>query len=112
MEKIKTMTRAFPKVLGIEYVEKITTILTNPSFFYKFQCGLCNESHYGESIRHLDIRSGEHIGASPLTGKKVKPSSNSAICDHLLHCNFLPSFDNFWQLKCFSSWKQKVFIRN
>ena len=22
------------------------------------QCGLCNESYYGESIRHLDIRSG------------------------------------------------------
>ena len=62
---------------------------------YKFQCGLCNESYYGESIRHLDIRSGEHIGVSPLTGKKVKPSNNSAICDHLLHCNFLPSFDNF-----------------
>ena len=32
---------------------------------------------------------------SPLTGKKVKPSNKSAICDHLLHCNFLPSFDNF-----------------
>ena len=62
---------------------------------YKFQCGLCNESYYCESIRHLDIRSGEHIAVSPLTGKKVKPSNNSVICDHLLHCNFLPSFDNF-----------------
>ena len=29
---------------------------------YKFQCGLCNESYSGERIRHLDIRSGEHIG--------------------------------------------------
>ena len=54
-----------------------------------------NESYYGESIRHLDIRSGKHIGVSPFTGKKVKPSNNSAICDHLLNCNFLPSFDNF-----------------
>ena len=62
---------------------------------YKFQCGLCNESYYGESIRHLDIRSGKHIGVSPLTGKKVKPSSNSATCDPLHHYNFLPSFDNF-----------------
>ena len=62
---------------------------------YKFQCGLCNEFYYGESIRHLDIRSGEYIGVSPLTGKKFKPSNSSAICDHLLHCNFLPSFDNF-----------------
>ena len=51
--------------------------------------------NYGESIKHLDIRSGEHIGVSPLTGKKVKPSKNSAICDHLLRCNFLPFFDNF-----------------
>ena len=48
-----------------------------------------------KSIRHLDIRSGEHIGVSPLTEKKVKESNNSAICDHLLRCNFLPSFDNF-----------------
>ena len=55
---------------------------------YKFQCGLCNEFYYGESIRHLDIRSGGHIGVSLLTGEKVKPSNNSAICDHLLHCNF------------------------
>ena len=37
---------------------------------YKFQCGLCNESYNGESIRDLDIRSGEHIGVSPLTGKE------------------------------------------
>ena len=55
---------------------------------YKFQCGLCNESYDGESIRHLDIRSREHIRLSPVTGKKVKPSNNSAICDHLLHCIF------------------------
>ena len=62
---------------------------------YKFQCVLCNESYCGESIRHLDIKSDEHICVSPLTGKKVEPSYNSAICDHLFHCNLLPSFDNF-----------------
>ena len=62
---------------------------------YEFQCGLCNESYYVGIIRHLDIRSGKHIGVSLLTRKKVKPSSSSAICDHLLHRNFLASFDNF-----------------
>ena len=50
---------------------------------FKFQCSLCNESYYGESIIYLDIRSGEQIGLSP------------AVCDHLLHYNFLLSFDNF-----------------
>ena len=58
---------------------------------YKFQC----ESYYGESIRQLEIRSGEPLDVSPLAAKKVKPSNNSAICDQLIHCNFLPSFDNF-----------------
>ena len=37
---------------------------------YTFQCGLCNESYYGETIRHLDIRSAEPIAVSLLTGKR------------------------------------------
>ena len=40
---------------------------------FKFQCGLCNESYYGECVRHLNVRIGEHIWISPLTSKKVKP---------------------------------------
>ena len=62
---------------------------------YKFLSGLCIGSYQDESIRRLNIRYGEHISVLLLTGKKVKPSNNSAICDHLLHCKFLPSFDNF-----------------
>ena len=61
---------------------------------YKFQCGLCNESYYGECVRHLNVRIGEHIGISPLTKKKVKPKG-SAVSDHLLLCNHSPSFENF-----------------
>ena len=53
---------------------------------YKFQCGLCNESYYGECVRHLNVRIGEHIGISPLTRKNVKPKG-SAVSDHLLLCN-------------------------
>ena len=45
------------------------------------------------SIRHLDIGSGEQIGVSPLTGKKVKPINNSVVLDHLLYCNYFLSFD-------------------
>ena len=88
--------------LGIDL--KCQTRLSN-SFRYKdpihkdlisvSEYGLCNESFYGETIRLLDIRSGERIGVSPLTGKKIKPANNSPICTHLLHCHFLPSFDNF-----------------
>ena len=48
---------------------------------YKFQCGICRESYYSESILHLDIRSGEHMGVSPLPGKKIKSSNNSDVCE-------------------------------
>ena len=41
---------------------------------YKYTCGRCNSSYYGETDRHLKVRSGEHIGISPLTFRKVKPS--------------------------------------
>ena len=44
---------------------------------------------------HLKVLSGEHIGMSPLIFRKVKPSKESAIRDHLLNCNNIPSFDEF-----------------
>ena len=55
---------------------------------YKFQCGLCNEIYYCcETVRHLIVRSGKHIGLSPLINKKGK--------DELLLCNRTRSFDEF-----------------
>ena len=57
--------------------------------------GRCNSPYYGETERHLKVRSGEHIGISPLTFKKTKPSEDSSIPDHLLECNHNPSFDEF-----------------
>ena len=41
---------------------------------YKYTCGRCNSNYYGEMDRHLKVRSGEHIGISPLKFKKTKPS--------------------------------------
>ena len=55
---------------------------------YKFQCGLGNESYYGECVRHLNVRIGEHIGISPLTKKKVKPKG-SAVSDHMYFVTIL-----------------------
>ena len=61
----------------------------------KYMCGRCNSTNYGEPDRHLKVRSGEHIGISPLTFKKTKPSKESTICDHLLNCNNILSFEEF-----------------
>ena len=62
---------------------------------YKYTCARCNSSYYGKTDRQMKVRSGEHIGISPLTFRKVKPSKESAIRDHLLNSNNIPSFDEF-----------------
>ena len=62
---------------------------------YKFQRGLCNESYYGECVRHLAIGSGEHIGISPLTNKRAQSRNNSAVYHDLLNCNYSPTFEDF-----------------
>ena len=58
-------------------------------------CGICNSSCYGETDRHLKVRSGEHIGTSPMTFRKVKSSKKHAIRDCFLICNNIPSFHDF-----------------
>ena len=68
---------------------------TEGGHILNFQCGRCNASYYGETDRHLKIRSGEYIGISPLTVKKIKSSVESSIRVHLLFCNHHPSFDDF-----------------
>ena len=62
---------------------------------YEYTCGRCSFSYYGETERHLKVRSGKHIGISPPTFKKTKPSNESSIRDHLLECENNPSFDKF-----------------
>ena len=62
---------------------------------YKFQCGLWNESYYGECVRHLAVRSGEYFGISPLTGKRVQPRKDSAVCQHFLNCSYSPTSEDF-----------------
>ena len=62
---------------------------------YEYTCGRCNSSYYGETERHLKVSSSEHIGISPLTFKKTKPSKESSIHDHLLECDNNLSFDEF-----------------
>ena len=55
---------------NFHFKDPAAQILT-PGVVYKFQCGLYNESYYGECVRHLAIKSGEHIGVSALTSRRV-----------------------------------------
>ena len=70
----------------------------SPKFLHQvftFQCGLYNESDYGECIRHLAVRSGEDIGISCLTNKRVQGRKDIAVFHHLLDCIYSPTFGEF-----------------
>ena len=44
-----------------------------------------------ECVTHVAVRS----GISPLTNKRVKPRKDSAVCHHLLNCNYWLTFEDF-----------------
>ena len=83
---------------NFHFKDQIPKDLTS-GVIYKFQCGLCNETNYGECLRDLNVMIGEQIGISPLTRKQVKPK-NSSVADHLLLCNYSASYDDFIILTC------------
>ena len=62
---------------------------------YKFSCGRCNATYYGETYRHLSVRVGEHSRFSPLTGKKSNFKKSTAVKDHMLLCDHIGSMDDF-----------------
>ena len=96
---------------NFRFKDPVPQILTS-GVVYKFQCGLCNESYYGECVRHNAVRSSEHIGISPLTNKRIQPRIDSAVCHQLLNCNYSPTFVDFSVLcrtrirSTFQNWKK------
>ena len=84
---------------------------------YKFQCVLCNEPYYGKYVRHIVVRSGEHIAISPVTYKNAQPRKDSVVCHHLLNCNESPAFEDFSVLcheikKHFLELKESLLMRD
>ena len=57
---------------NFHFKDPVPQILTS-GVVYKFQCRLCNKFYHGECVRHLAVRSSEHIGILPLANKRVQP---------------------------------------
>ncbi len=62
---------------------------------YTFQCGNCNVTYIGKTKRHLHTRVSEHLGISPLTGRKTAQATPSAIFDHCIACKHTPLANEF-----------------
>ena len=62
---------------------------------YKFSCSSCNATYIGKTIRHLKVRSAEHLGISPLTEKRLQHKVLSAVTQHILEFDHPATFDDF-----------------
>ena len=62
---------------------------------YKYTCSCCNTTYYGESERLFFVRASEHLSMTPLTGKRVKNPTKSAIFDQILLKDHDASFEDF-----------------
>ena len=71
---------------------------------YMYKCGGYNATYYGKTKRQFKVRIWEHSGISHFTGKKVKIDNKlTTIQEHLLCCNYSPSFEDFSMLTWESS---------
>ena len=61
---------------------------------YEYMSSRCNSSYYGETERHLNVRSGEHKGISLFNFAKTKLSKKILTRGDLLQCDKNTSFDD------------------
>ena len=70
---------------------------------YSFTCQYCNALHVGQAARYLHTRVSDHLGISPLTGKKRTNPSPSSILSHLSETGHSASLNDFRILSSCSS---------
>ena len=61
-----------------EFKYKIPLCLGS-NIVYKFACGRCDGTYYGENCRHFKVIVGENSGISPLTNKRPKSKKSAAV---------------------------------
>ena len=93
--KIKIIFKLSTRLANVfRFKDKIPLCLCS-NIVYKFACGRCNATYYGETCRHFKVRVGEHSGISPLTNKRSKSKKSTAVKDHMVMCDQPVSFDDF-----------------
>ena len=93
--KIKIIFKSSTRLANFfRFKDKIPLCLRS-NIVYKFTCGRCNATYYGETCRHFKVRVGEHSGISPLTNKRSKSKKSTAVKDHMVMCDQPVSFDDF-----------------
>ena len=69
--------------------------MLHSNLVYKFKCSICGNIYYSKTKHHFKVRACEHLGITPLTGKKVKSPKESATFDHIFRTGHNASFNDF-----------------
>ena len=92
--KIKIIFKSSTRLANFfRFKDKMPLCLCS-NIVYKFACGRCNTTYYGETCCHFKVRVCEYSGISPLTNKWSKWKKSIIIKDHILMCN-QPVFYDF-----------------
>ena len=79
---------------------------------YKYTCQCCGALYFVQTRRYLHTRISEHMGVSPLTGKKLATTSISSIQAHIHHTHHTISPNDFSIiLSCHSSSNFELLIQ-
>ena len=62
---------------------------------YQYECLSCGAKYVGQTQRNLFLRTAEHMGLSPRTGRKIQNPAFSAIRSHSLNANHPFDSSNF-----------------
>ena len=65
---------------------------------YKFQCSSCNATYYGKTKRQFKVCISELMSISARTSKNIKSTKNFVVFDHMLVCDDIVSFEDFFVL--------------
>ena len=75
--KIKIIFKSSTRLANFSrFIDKLPLCLRS-NIVFKFPCGRCNATSYGETCRHFKVRVGEHPGISPLTNKQIQKIKKS-----------------------------------
>ena len=96
--KLQVIFKSQNKLCNNFHLEDLVSKILTSGVVYKLQCELCNQSCYGDTVRHLPVRSGKHIGISLLTNKRVQLKKDSAAFHRFLNCNYSLTFEDFSDL--------------
>ena len=76
------------------FKDKINKML-HSNLVYNFKYTIYNDICHSKTKHHFKARACEHLGITPLTGKKVKSPHENVIFDHIFHTVHNASFDKF-----------------